>query len=143
MSLRHRKTPARVGAGLLLAAACTLGPAAAMAAPPPSDEEEQTQGMEICEPNTLNPTSGTVQAGESFGLEGCGFDAGAPLLVDVVNASADEASVSAPPTTDDDGAFSATIDFTEPGQYTIQVSVNNGAGGQNQADVTVEPEPEP
>src|SRR5699024_10125508 len=147
VSFRHRKAPARVGAGFLLAAACTLGPAAALAAPPPSDEEEPTQGTEICDPNTLNPSGGTIEVGDSFTLDGCGFDADAPLLVDVVDTSSDEASVNAPPATDGVGAFSATIGFDEPGEYVIQVSLNNGAGGQEQAVVTVEaqtePEPEP
>src|SRR5690625_1490671 len=138
VSFRHRKAPARVGAGFLLAAACTLGPAAALAAPPPSDEEEPTQGTEICDPNTLNPSGETIEVGDSFTLDGCGFDADAPLLVDVVDTSSDEASVNAPPATDGDGAFSATIGFDEPGEYVIQVSVNNGAGGQEQAVVTVE-----
>src|SRR5690625_3778552 len=143
VSFRHRKAPARVGAGFLLAAACTLGPAAALAAPPPSDEEEPTQGTEICEPNTLNPSGETIEVGDSFTLDGCGFDADAPLLVDVVDTSSDEASVNAPPATDGDGAFSATIGFDEPGEYVIQVSVNNGAGGQEQAVVTVEAQTEP
>src|SRR5699024_12756091 len=65
------------------------------------------------------------------------------LFRSVVDTSSDEASVNAPPATDGDGAFSATIGFDEPGEYVIQVSVNKGAGGQEQAVVTVEAQTEP
>src|SRR5690625_1446079 len=143
VSFRHRKAPAREGAGFLLAAACTLGPAAALAAPPPSDEEEPTQGTEIREPNTLNPSGGTTEVGASFTPDGRGFDAAAPLLVDVADTRCGDASGRAAPATDGGGAFAATVVFGEPGEYVIQVSVNNGAGGQELAVVPVEAQAEP
>lgn len=68
MSFRHRKAPARVGAGLLLAAACTLGPAAAMAAPHPSDVEP-TQA-ETCRGANMEVDKDTIELGETVTFTG-------------------------------------------------------------------------
>src|SRR5699024_12796152 len=72
MSVRRGRATVRLSAGLLLTAACALGPAAAQAAPVPADNGSGSGGQ--CESDASPSVSASsVTAGESVTVTGTCF----------------------------------------------------------------------
>nr|WP_239551918.1 hypothetical protein [Brachybacterium muris] len=117
VSVRRRSTPARIGAGVMLAAACVMGPVSANAAPVDGIAPVQGPG---CSSERIKLSSSSIAAGESVTVSGDCYDDTDRVTITVAGGDTVppvDASVR-------DGRFSAEIPVPNPGSYTVRVLVD-------------------
>ena len=140
MSVRRGRATVRLSAGLLLTAACALGPAAAQAAPVPADNGQQS----ACAPDAAAHASvdaSTITLGNTVTITGTCFD---PLQNATINIVTPDGPVPLDgKRTHSDGSVTWVFTPESEGAFSAVISTK-----QLQADVAftveeAEPEPSP
>ena len=148
MIVRRGRAGLRLGAALLLAAACAVGPAAAQAAPAPGEISPLQSGAE-CEgvKPSVGVSSAEVAVGESVTITATCFTGRSAITGDVITPTGPQ-SISG--TTAADGSFSTNFTAQAEGEHAISLT----SGGQQattaftvtapaEEEPTDPPEPDP
>src|SRR5699024_3394200 len=144
MSVRRGRATVRLSAGLLLTAACALGPAAAQAAPVPADNGSGSGGQ--CESDASPSVSASsVTAGESVTVTGTCFVPHESGKVSIFQEGDNGSRASTTAQTNGNGTIVATLETSEPGDYMIDIKVDQqqATGSFTASDPDPEPSPDP
>lgn len=143
MVVHRGRIAARLGAGLILAAACATGPLAVYAAAAPSGLVPMA-GAGDCDNSSPSATAADVIVGQEVTVTGTCFEPYEYAAISIIGPDAQ----SSPPQqekVDGNGTVSAEFEPTTPGEYTILISVGTTAQASGSFEVTpaatTEPEP--
>ncbi|SLM99509.1 Exopolysaccharide biosynthesis domain protein [Brachybacterium faecium] len=147
MSVRRGRATVRLSAGLLLTAACALGPAAAQAAPVPADNGPQA----ACAPDAAAHASvdaSTITLGNTVTITGTCFGSRQNATINIVTPAGpvllegdetnSDGSVTWVFTPESEGAFSAVISTKQ-----LQADVAFTVDAEEEPEPSPDPEPTP